>query len=149
MTKKDHEDFQNSTKYWICDNDYIDNDAKVRGHIHITGKYRGSAHRDCNINVKVNHKIPLVFYNLKNYDSHIITQKIGKINLNRIGQGIDQKEFDLNKYTSKSSKGSVLEVDLEYPKELRELHNDYPLAADKVEIKRETLYDNQLKIADL
>ena len=118
MTKKDHEDFQNSTKYWICDNDYIDNDAKVRDHIHITGKYRGSAHRDCNINVKVNHKIPLVFYNLKNYDSHMITQEIGTINLNRIGQGIDQKEFDLNKYTSKSSKGSVLEVDLEYPKEL-------------------------------
>ena len=28
---------------------------------------------------------------------------------------IDSKEFDLNKYTSKSSKGSVLEVDLEYP----------------------------------
>ena len=29
---------------------------------------------------------------------------------------IDPKEFDLNKYTSNSSKGSVLEVDLEYPK---------------------------------
>ena len=27
-------------------------------------------------------------------------------------------------------KGCVLEVDLEYPKELRELHNDYPLAPD-------------------
>ena len=23
MTKKDHEDFENSTKCWICDNDYI------------------------------------------------------------------------------------------------------------------------------
>ena len=33
---------------------------------------------------------------------------------------IDPKEFDLNKYTSNSSKGCVLEVDLEYPKELRE-----------------------------
>ena len=46
------------------------------------------------------------------------------------------KEFDLNKYTSNSSKGCVLEVDFEYPKELHELQNDYPLAADKIEIKR-------------
>ena len=37
---------------------------------------------------------------------------------------IDPKEFDLNKYTSYSSK-VVLEVDLEYPKELQELDNDY------------------------
>ena len=45
---------------------------------------------------------------------------------------IDLKEFDLNKYTSNSSKGCVLKVDLEYPEELRELHNDYPLALDKI-----------------
>ena len=47
---------------------------------------------------------------------------------------IDPKEFDLNKYTSNSSKACVLGVDLEYPKELRELHNGYPLAPDKIEI---------------
>ena len=49
---------------------------------------------------------------------------------------IHPKEFDLDKYTSNSSKGCVLEVDLEYPKELQELHNNYPLARDKIEIKR-------------
>ena len=55
----------------------------------------------------------------------------------------------MNKYTSNSSKGCVLWVDLEYPKELRELYNDYPLVPDKIEIKREMLSDYQLKIADL
>ena len=55
----------------------------------------------------------------------------------------------MNKYTSNSSKGRVLEVDLKYPKELRELHNDYPLAPDKIEIKREMWSNCQLKIADL
>ena len=55
----------------------------------------------------------------------------------------------MNNYTSNSSKGCVLEVDLEYPKELLELHNDYPLAPDKIEIKRDMLSDYQLKIADL
>ena len=62
---------------------------------------------------------------------------------------VNPKEFDLNKYTNNSSKGCVLEVDLEYPKELHELHNDYPLAPDKIEIKREMLSEYQLKIADL
>ena len=48
---------------------------------------------------------------------------------------IDSKEFDLNNYTSNSSKGYFLQVDLEYPKELCVLHDDYPLAPDKMEIK--------------
>ena len=55
----------------------------------------------------------------------------------------------MNKYTSNRSKGCVLEVDLEYPKELWNLHNDYPLTPNKIEIKRETLSDCQLKIDDL
>ena len=62
---------------------------------------------------------------------------------------IDPKEFDLNKYTSNSLEGCVLEVDLEYPQELRELHSDYPLALDKIETKREMLSDYLLQLADL
>ena len=52
-------------------------------------------------------------------------------------------------YTINSWKGYGLRVDLEYPKELKELHNDYPLVPDKIEIKREMLSDYQLKFADL
>ena len=66
---------------WICDNVYVEGDVKVRDHCHITGKYRGSAHRDCNIKVKFNHKTPIVFQNLKNYDSHLIMQELGKFDL--------------------------------------------------------------------
>ena len=62
---------------------------------------------------------------------------------------IDLKDFDSNKYSSNSSKGCVLEIDLEYPKELCELHNDYPLAPDKIKIKKEMLSKDQLKIVDL
>ena len=62
---------------------------------------------------------------------------------------IDPKEFDLNKYTSSSLKECVLEVDLEYPKEFKELYSNYPLALHKIEIKRDMFSDNQLKIADL
>ena len=41
MTKEDNEDFKNSAKCWICDNDFINNDFKVRDHCHIKGNYRG------------------------------------------------------------------------------------------------------------
>ena len=44
-------------------------------------------------------------------------------------------------------KECVLEVDLECPKKLRQLH-DYPLALGKIEIKKEMLSSYQLKIAD-
>ena len=39
MTKEDNEDFKNSSKCWIYENDYVDYDVKVRDHRHITGKY--------------------------------------------------------------------------------------------------------------
>ena len=66
MTKEDNENFRNSTKCWICYNDYIDNDVKVRYHCHISGKFRVSTHRDRKISLKLNYKIPVIFYNLKN-----------------------------------------------------------------------------------
>ena len=30
MTKKDYEDFKNSTKFWICYNTYVDTGVKVK-----------------------------------------------------------------------------------------------------------------------
>ena len=64
VTKKDDEGFENFTKCCSCENNYVDDDVIVRDHCHIPGKYRGSAHRDCNIKVTLNHKIPIVFHNL-------------------------------------------------------------------------------------
>ena len=81
MTKEDNEGFQETAKCWICDNDYIDNDIKVRDHRHATGKYRGSAGRDCKIDLKLNQKSPVAFHNLKSYDSNLIMQELGKVNL--------------------------------------------------------------------
>ena len=40
---------------------------------------------------------------------------------------IDPEEFDLNNYTTNSLKECFLVVDLEYPKELREIDNYYHL----------------------
>ena len=40
---------------------------------------------------------------------------------------------------SDNKKGYILEVDLEYPEELHELHNDYPLAAEKMKVTKDML----------
>ena len=61
---------------------------------------------------------------------------------------IDAKNFYSNKYNNNRSKGWVLKVDIEDPKELRKLHHDYSLAQDKIEIKKELLSKYQLIISD-
>ena len=58
------------------------------------------------------------------------------------------KELGIKSFNMFSKFGINLEVDLEYPKELHKLHNNYTLAPDKLEMKKEKLSDYQLKIAD-
>ena len=81
MTKEVHEDFGSSTNCWLCDNAYADGDVKVRDKLQYHWEIRGSAHRDCKINIKLNqiklNKIPTVFFNLKDYGSHFIIQELG------------------------------------------------------------------------
>ena len=61
---------------------------------------------------------------------------------------IDPKEFDLNRCSSNSSTGCVLEVNLEYTIELHVLRNNNPLAVDEIEIEKEMLSNYQSTIAD-
>ena len=60
-------------------------------HCHITGKYRRSAHANCNANVELNHKISVVSCKLKNLDSHFIIQELGDFNfkINVISNGLE------------------------------------------------------------
>ena len=57
----------------------FDNDEeKVREHCHVTGKFRGAAHCDCNINFQLTKKVPVIFHNLRGYDSHLIFNELEK-----------------------------------------------------------------------
>ena len=71
MTEKEEYLFQQSNNCWICKKLIDNEDEKVRDHCHTTGKFRGSAHWDCNIN----------FHDLKGYDSHLIFSELHKFNL--------------------------------------------------------------------
>ena len=79
MTKDDEEKFQKADKCHICEKEYNKTDVRVRDHCHVTGQYRGSAHQDCNLNFRITDKIPVIFHNLRGYDSHFIMQEIGEI----------------------------------------------------------------------
>ena len=57
-------------------------------------------------------------------------------------------EFDVMSINEKSLTGSFLEVDLKYPDELHELHNDYPLAPEKLAVSSDMLSNYCKKIAD-
>ena len=56
--------------------------------------------------------------------------------------------FDVALISKKSQIGYILEVDLEYPDELHELHNDYPFAPEKVAIFDDILPNCCKKNAD-
>ena len=66
MCAKDEERFQSSNKYWIYNKVF-----NVGENDHIAGKYRGSAHWNCNINRKLTKKAPLIFHNLRGYNNHL------------------------------------------------------------------------------
>ena len=82
MTDDDELCFKLEEKCHICNKKYTDKDIRVRDHCHITGKYRGSAHQECNLKLRIEPekiKIPVIFHNLRGYDSHFIMQEIGAI----------------------------------------------------------------------
>ena len=82
MTENDEMCFKLMDKCHICDKEYTDKDVRVRDHCHIPGKFRASAHQECNLKLKVKPediKIPVIFYSLRGYDSHFIVQQIGEI----------------------------------------------------------------------
>ena len=82
MTEDDEMCFKLMDKCHICDKKYTDKDVRIRDHCHITGKFRGSAHQECNLKPRVKPediKIPVILHNLRGYDSHLIMQQIGEI----------------------------------------------------------------------
>ena len=111
MTDEDKESFQRAKECHICkklfgkDEDGVKNvggknikkvkikNVKVRDHCHVTGKYRGAAHASCNLNFKLTDKIPVVFHNLKGYDSHFIMQEIGNIAKKHIYFDEEKKKY--------------------------------------------------------
>ena len=68
MTEVDEQHFKTMDGCHICGEKYTDKDVRVRDHYHITGKFRGSAHQECNLKLSIkpeNLKIPVNKYAYK------------------------------------------------------------------------------------
>ena len=95
MCVNDFDTYENEVVCHICDGVFTEADPKVLDHCHITGKYRGAAHNSCNLNVKLTGKIPVVFHNLRGYDSHFIMQEV-----NGLDESINVIVNNMEKYMS-------------------------------------------------
>ena len=100
MTAEQNEELERSNICWIC-SELIDfDDNKVRDHCHFIGKYRGSVHWSCNINLKIGKKTPVIFHILKGCDSHLIFKESSKFDcrMSVIPNGLEKyTSFTLNK----------------------------------------------------
>ena len=67
MSEEEEHLFLQSNSYWICKKLIENDEEKVRDDCHVTGKFRGAAHWDCNINLKLIRKVPVIFHNLRDY----------------------------------------------------------------------------------
>src|SRR5580765_6235981 len=76
LTSDEWEKFHSATHYHICEKPFEQDDTRVRDHCHLTGRYRGPAHSNCNLNYKESFFIPIVFHNLSGYDAHFIIKEI-------------------------------------------------------------------------
>ena len=81
IMSEEEEEFQSSNTCWICEKLIDNDDEKVRDHCHVTGKFRGAAHWSCNINLQLTKKVPVIFHNLRGYDSHLIFCELNKFDV--------------------------------------------------------------------
>ena len=81
MSEEEEHLFQQSNSCWICQK-LIDNDKeKVRDHCNVIGRFRGAAHGSCNINLQLTTKVPVIFHNLRGYDSHLISLELNNFDV--------------------------------------------------------------------
>ena len=81
LTKEELKSHQDAKVCYICGKVFLKkfandkNYRKVTDYIHYTGKYRGLAHRICNLKFNVLNEISVVFYG-SNYDYHFIIKEL-------------------------------------------------------------------------
>ena len=76
LTPKEIEKYKKSKKCYICFKLFTGKNPKVRDHCHYTGRYRGAAHSNCNLQYKIPSYSPIIFHNLSGYDAHPFTKEL-------------------------------------------------------------------------
>src|SRR6201990_2149364 len=78
LTLEEKINHEKANRCYACKREYTENDFKVRDHNHLTGEYRGPAHRSCNLQIRKPKFIPIIMHNLSKYDAHLFVKEFGR-----------------------------------------------------------------------
>src|SRR6266581_4213600 len=78
ITEKQLKEYKFTDYCYACNKCFTKENYKVKDHCHVTGLYRGPACNKCNLKLTLTRRIPVVFHNLRGYDSHLLMQKLGR-----------------------------------------------------------------------
>ena len=78
VLEKDKKAFEEAICCWICEDEFDSFEKKVQNHCHFTGKFRGAAHSNCNLQFQKPKSTPVFFHNLSGYDAYLFVKNLGK-----------------------------------------------------------------------
>ena len=99
---------------------------------------------------KYNEKVPskyIMYLDANNLYDWTMSQYLPTGNFKWMGDK-EIKKIHLGKYKEDGKKELILEVDLEYPKKIHDLHNDYRVCPEKVRVSNNMLSGYCKKIAE-
>ena len=82
MTAEQSITHQAATQCYLCSSGFTPKNKKTAHHDHLNGLYEGPACNNCNLKMRIvpgETKIPVIFHNLRGYDSHLLLTEIGKV----------------------------------------------------------------------
>ena len=71
----DEKKYNDSLICGVCDLPFSEECKKSKSYDLMTGKYKEAVHFKCNVNYYINKYVPVVFHNLRGYDSHFIIKE--------------------------------------------------------------------------
>ena len=141
LTKIDLEKISDPDKYMFFE-------EEMRGGVsYINKRYSKANNKYCPDYDNEKPKNYILYLDMNNLYGHAKSQYLPYANFKWV-KNIDKTKRKLMNIKSNSSTGYILEVDLEYPQELHDIHNDYSLAPEKINIPKEWLSDYCLEIAN-
>src|SRR6218665_604596 len=120
FNSNDRKIFKAATSCLICGGSL--GKDRVRDHCHLSGKFKGAAHNECNLNYKIPKFISVVFRNLSGYDSHLFVKKLRgspgekiKCNPNNEEKYISfSRDVVVDRFINKEGKESILRRELRF-----------------------------------
>ena len=108
----------------------------MRGGVtYINKRYSKANKKYCKDYDKEKLKNYILYLDMNNLHGHAMSQYLPYRGFKWV-KDIDKIKQKLVNIKGNSSTGYILEVDLEYPQELHDIHNDYPLAPGKINIPK-------------